>query len=259
MVDYLYDDTFEGFLTCVYLNYYEDKASGIYSEKSYQANLLNPFKVATTDETKATKVYDAIANKISSLDLKRVYKVFMSNGKEKENKILNYIKLGFKEGKKVGALHSNPVVFEVQQLEYKVNAEIHRLYGLVRFQVINPNNTQSIEVLYSKIEPDHDLVEFLANHFSDRFHREPFIIHDARRNKALIAKEGNWYVSEFTEKDLSEFTADVADFPKLWRLYFETIAIEERINPKCQKRCMPARYWKNLTEFNVPHQEASNR
>ena len=30
MIDYLYDGTFEGLLTCIYENYYTEKASGIF-------------------------------------------------------------------------------------------------------------------------------------------------------------------------------------------------------------------------------------
>ena len=40
MIDYLYDGTFEGLLTCIYENYYTEKASGIFREEAYQSNLL---------------------------------------------------------------------------------------------------------------------------------------------------------------------------------------------------------------------------
>jgi probable DNA metabolism protein len=39
------------------------------------------------------------------------------------------------------------------------------------------------------------------------------------------------------------------EYQDLWKKYFETIAIKERTNPRCQKNFMPVRYWKNLTEL----------
>ncbi|HSA34375.1 MAG TPA: DUF4130 domain-containing protein, partial [bacterium] len=37
-------------------------------------------------------------------------------------------------------------------------------------------------------------------------------------------------------------------YEKMWRRYFKDIAIPERRNPRCQRRFMPVRYWKYLTE-----------
>lgn len=255
MIDYLYDGSFEGLLTCVYNHYYEEKASGIFLNDSYQSSLLGGFKLIETDEVKATKVYDAIENKISSDDLRRIYRVFLSSIDNKETKILNYIILGFKEGSSISLLHSNQVVFEVQQIEKKVSFEVHRLTGLVRFSVLNmqekglTKEEVNNEIMYCCIEPDHDVLELIAGHFSDRFKNEPFIIHDKRRGKAVFAQNGKWYISDFNNLNLINVENNEKYYRQLWKEYFETIAIKERINPSCQKRCMPVRYWKNLTEF----------
>lgn len=248
MIDYIYDDTFEGLLTCIHYNYYQEKASGIYSGQTYQPNFFHGHKEIATDEEKAIIVYDAIESKISSSDLRRVYRTFLSSVQEKENMILDYIKLGFKVGHSVNALHGNSIVFQVQQADRKVTAEVHRLLGLIRFNLLTSHEE---EILYANIEPDHDVCELLAPHFTDRFYYDPFIIHDTGRKKALIANGGDWYLSQFTHKDLEGYSKDLSDFPSLWKSYFENIAIKERINPKCQKRCMPVRYWKNLTEMQL--------
>lgn len=247
MVDYLYDGTFEGLLTCIYAHYYQEKASGIYSEKNYQANLLHGFVPIKTEEEKATRVYDAIAQKISAYDLGRIYKAFLSCAEAKEIKILQYVRLGFKEGPRISSLHGNPIVFAVQEAEQKVGIEVHRLYGLIRFSVMKTPTGQ--EILYCPLEPDNDVLELLAPHFTDRFAHDPFIIHDQTRKKALIAAEKQWYISDFTQEDVPDISPEEENYRTLWKKYFETIAIKERINPKCQKRCMPVRYWKNLTEM----------
>ncbi|HYE67119.1 MAG TPA: TIGR03915 family putative DNA repair protein [Anaerovoracaceae bacterium] len=251
MVDYLYDGTFEGFLTCIYAHYYEEKASGIYRKVNYQASLLNDSRFVETEERKASRVYEAIQNKISREDLRRIYRVFLSSDEDKENILLQYIRMGFKEGAGISLLHSNPVVFAVQKCEYKVSIETHRIKGLARFSALKSSSCANSgkEILYCCIEPDHDILEIIAGHFSDRLKNDPFIIHDKTRSKAVFAQSGSWYISGFTDKDLPLLGVGEREYRDLWKKYFETIAIQERINPSCQKRFMPVRYWKNLTEF----------
>lgn len=47
MQDYLYDGTFEGFLTCVYHHYYTEQAAGICLKEEYQPSLLGGFQNVT--------------------------------------------------------------------------------------------------------------------------------------------------------------------------------------------------------------------
>ena len=97
--------------------------------------------------------------------------------------------------------------------------------------------------------PDHQVLELLADHFADRFKNNPFIIHDIKRNKAVVGSGGIWYLTYFTGEELPEPCSDERQYQKLWKQYFETIAIRERTNPRCQKTLMPVRYWKHLTEM----------
>lgn len=245
MVDYLYDGTFAGLLTCIYHHYYTEKASGIFPEGEYQPTFLGGFWEVATEEEKAVRVYEAIEKKISSYDLRRIYKVFCSDTERKECRILDYIRLGFVKGSCVSMLHGDPIVFPIQAAEKKVNNEVHRMKGLVRFSQLDGG------VLYSPVTPDHDILEFLAEHFCDRFQNDPFVIHDVRRSKALVAYKKQWHIRFFVRENLPELSEKERDYRKLWKQYFETMEIRERRNPKCQRRCMPKRYWENLTEFQM--------
>lgn len=244
MTDYLYDGTFEGILTCIYHHYYTDHASGIYHRDNYQSSMLGGYMEVETDAEKATVVYEAIEKKISPYDLRRIYKAYLSNDPEKETKILKYVILGFRKGSAVSMLHGNPVVYDIQALEKKIGVEKERMLQFVRFSVMED------DVLYAKIEPDNDVLELLHTHFCDRFRNDPFIIHDIRRGKALIAFQKKWYISDFHEEDVPEASAEEKAYRALWKNYFENIAIRERTNPRCQKNFMPVRYWKHLTEIS---------
>lgn len=245
MIDYLYDGTFEGLLTCIYNHYYVDKAAGIYTRDQYQPSLLNGYMEVETDEDKATTVYDAIEKKISGYDLKRVYRAFLTCDPDKEMKILNYIVLGFRKGSSVSMLHGNDTVLAVQALEKKISVEKERMLQFVRFSVMKNN------ILYARIEPDNDVLELTVHHFCDRYRNDPFVIHDVKRSKALIALQGEWYISHFEERDVPEATDDEKAYRRLWKNYFDNIAIKERKNTRCQRNFMPTRYWKNLTEINI--------
>lgn len=243
MVDYLYDGTFEGFLTCVYHHYATEPASGIFHKDTYQPSLLTESKEVLSEEAFANRVYRGIKKNISSFDLERIYKVFLSSSPEKENLLLRYLQLGFQMGGEISRLHGNPIVFDVQKVDRQVGFEVHRYKGLIRFTVLANG------VMYSDVEPDHDVLELLADHFTVRFRDDPFIIHDKKRNKAMIAAGGQWYICEFNETSLPNQAKEELDYQRLWRNYFDTIAIKERTNKKCQKNFMPVRYWKHLTEM----------
>lgn len=266
-MNYLYDESFEGFLTCVYHHWYTEKAEGIFPESLYQLDLCRYATTADTDEEKAARVLEAIASKISKWDAQRIYQVFCSNEPEKEMKLLRYIAFGFRHGPKIRLMHGDPVVKAVEAAERRVGCEAHRLTGLIRFsEVLNVNDGNML--LYAKIEPDNDVLEFLAEHFSDRFKSEPVVIHDLRRGKALFAYNRKWEIAglpadvlgkKYSDADAGagsgqaprlEFSSRERDYSALWKQYFEVMATRERINPGCQRQFMPARYWKHLTELN---------
>lgn len=243
MIDYLYDGSFEGLLTAIYNNYYQDKAKGIYPLDFYQVELTVPYKILITDKVKAEKVYMAIQDKISYADLRRIYYGYLSNDPEKEIKILQYLELGFKIGPTINSYHSNPIVFQLQTLQNKVSFEVHRLQGLLRFSLLEEG------LLYAAITPDHDIVALLASHFCDRFRHENFVIHDTKRRKALLYHNGKTIIAPFEYEKLPSLAREEILIRNQWKTYFETIAIKERTNKKCQRNFMPVRYWENLTEI----------
>ena len=271
MIDYLYDGTFEGLLTCIYHHYYTDRAAGIFLREEYQPSLLNGFMEVETEEDKAARVYEAIEMKISGYALRTVYRAFLSDAPGRETAILQYVVLGFRTGPAIGSLHARPEVYAVEDLVRKVGNERERMLQFVRFEVMETSGSAAslspdaatgelaertnTQILYAKIEPTCDVLALAAHHFAERFRHDPLIIHDVGRNKAVFAYEGDWYVTEFDGIHLPDGTAilqseDERSYQSLWRTYFDHIAIKERTNPRCQKNHMPLRYWKHLTEVN---------
>ncbi len=245
-MNYLYDGSFEGLLTAIYLNYYEDRAKGIYPENQYQLNLITPSRIVTTDLSLVAKVYDAIECKISPASLRHVFHVYLSNHPHKENLILNYLQLGFKLGPRLDSYHTHPDVLPVQEMSRKVSFEVHRFLGLLRF-------AEAGNYLYAVLEPDHHILILLADHFAERLAKENFIIHDRKRHQAIIHNQYEWYLTDFPADASIRITESEVYYQELWTKYFSRIGIESRRNHKLQSHFVPQRYRKNLVEFRNFH------
>lgn len=255
-MEYLYDGSFDGLLTCIYHHYYREAATGIYPVDCYQPNLLSPSMVVETEPALADRVYRAIEEKISSRALETVYHVYISSAPEKENLILGYIRLGFQMGSRVDLYHSHPAVYPVHRLERKVTGEAHRLLGLLRFSDMG-------RFLYAVMAPDHHVLPLLGDHFADRLPGERWIIHDKRRNLAIIHDGHNrsscrspvrsrWYITDFSYHLEEKMPENERQWQRLWQTYFEKVSIESRYNPRLQSRCVPHRYRRYLVEFQPP-------
>lgn len=259
-MDYLYDGSFEGLLTCIYYHYYREAATGIYPVQGYQPSLLHPSCIVAADPSCADRVSRGIREKISSFALRLVYYAALSSFAGKENLILDYLRLGFRLGSKIDCLHTHPQVRPVHKLARLVGGEVHRLLGLLRF-------SDKGGYLYAPCSPDHAVLELLADHFADRLAAEHWMIHDTKRSLAVIYTgrinpaelppaapggrafpERRWYLADLAQKPGAALPED-GWYQELWKLYFRNISIATRYNPRLQARFIPRRYRPHLTEF----------
>lgn len=245
MIYYIYDGTFEGLLTSIFDAYYSAvKPEEICGEWEFEPTLLTQPVYISTDSEKSTKVYSAIRNKISTDALKQIYYAYLSDLNGASNTIYNYVKLGFKLGRDVDLHLHNDVVLSIHNINKKVTNECHRMLGFIRFKHIN-------NFYYSSIEPDHNILGLIASHFAARLPNENFVIHDLKRELAVFYNKNEWVVSPLSKEKAKVFFENNEDefYETLWKEFFKTIAVENRTNPKLQKRSMPVRYWKHLTEL----------
>ena len=156
--------------------------------------------------------------------------------------ILKYLQLGFKFGPQVDLNLSNDIILKMDNINYKVGMEKHRMLGLIRFKQLENG------ILYSSIEPDYNIVGLLAPHFASRMMNENWAIHDVKRGIGVLYNKKEWVIKDIEVTDSLIIKEDEEDYQELWKAYFKSIAIQSRINPKLQKRNMPMRYWKHLVE-----------
>jgi hypothetical protein len=187
----------------------------------------------------------------------------------------------------------DPAVRAVFAAAFKVDREIERMKGMLRF---SPGE----DGLYlARCAPDHGILPALAGHFKSRFGESPWAIIDEKRGVMLIRLAGEeprlgvccasrinplkiagqaiFYPTNsesspdnrdfsgfFNEKARKTYKCNRLTEPaapgengdqgedgweSLWRTYHRSINIENRKNEELQKRFMPLRYWKYLTEL----------
>lgn len=249
-MDYLYDGSFDGFLTCVYYNYYHEAADGVFPQALYQPSLIIRSSVVVTNPGYAARVYRSIEERLAEESLRHVYYAFLSEAPNKESIILNYLRLGFRMGSKIDSYHTHPHVQPLHKISRKVGTEVHRFLGLLRF-------ADNGRFLHARLAPDHNILPLLADHFAERLKNERWVIEDEKRRLAVvydgkgregIPKQRNWYI--ICLQDALKYDVNEEDpYQELWKLYFNKITIESRRNPRLQTQFVPKRYRKNLVEF----------
>ena len=241
-MDYLYDGTFEGLMTCIYYHYKKGKATGIYVISNYQQSIVYQSEIVETDILKAEIVSDAINRLISKEAYVHVYYCYLSNDAEKENLILDFLIFAFKYGRNTMNFYTHEKVLPINEIYKRVAREEHRVLGILRFSDIGG-------ILYAKYSPDNDISILLADHFADRYKHEKFIIYDEKRKKVVVYANNNWEIKENINIDDIEFSIKETMIQKLWKQYFTDLAIKERKNINLQFQFVPSRYRKNMTEF----------
>ena len=240
----VFDGSFDGFLCVVHAHYY-DKLDPIYiSERSgFQRTIGADYKFIETDYEKAERVFNSMREKISEDAAGAIYKAFLSSGPERFMNVYRYALLGFKKGAEVDSYMKLDYVLYTQKAAKYVGSETHLLTGFCRF-----TETKS-GVLYAEIGPVNNVLPLLANHFSDRLMNEQWIILDTKRNTAAVYDGKEFVISEVPETLKTESAAGEEKYRDLWRMFYETIAVETRENPKLQRTHLPLRYRKYMTEF----------
>lgn len=243
MVNYYYDGTFDGLLTAVYESYYSTSVPDrILRCRSVQQSILDRDIDITTDSEKASKVYQAIHKKISYDALRNVYDAYLSELDEIDTFIYRYLRFGFKKGKSVDLYLTSEEVLKVHSAAKKVRSESHLMLGLLRFRKL------SGDLYYAPYSPVYNITALISRHFVRRLSDQFWIIHDTQRNLASVYNMKECVLTDLPA-ELQNQSANADDqFEELWKKYFDSICIKDKINPKLQKRNMPSRYWKYLVE-----------
>ena len=249
MVTYRYEGSFEGFLCAVAdcLDAGEDTPEFVREGDVHIVGLFvsNIHEVATVRE-RAVVFRKRFVNAVSQEAFTTVRYAFHSQKNGIEMLVWRYLTLGLQVGKRLCGMLAEEPVHSVNRIALHVSHEAHKYKGFVRFREVEAG------FLYAKIEPEADILAFIAPHFVGRVGDRPWMIHDLQRNQAALYDLTSWRLVKNIELTAEPALA-AADhvYAALWQRYFQHHAIAERHNPKLQQKHVPLRYRKHLTEFKT--------
>lgn len=245
MKEYIYDNTFEGLLTAIFYAYSCKEDCILTKSKDYIVSFLNEVLNISTEYDKFDRVYKSIVDKLNNETLRNIYYLYLSDIADSDSLTLKYLKLCYKFGTNINLAKNNDIIILVDKYTRKVYGEAHRFNGFVRFKEVAPLS------FYASIEPDHNILPLIINHFTKRFSDQNFIIHDLKRDLAIVYNKKSAIITDFKKEDSKIFTSYVTDdeFETLWKTFYNSVNIKERENHKLRNRSMPKRYWNHLTEL----------
>lgn len=240
----IYDGTFEGLLTAIFMVYEERLNKAIIIEKRFfEPDFFAEESQVFTDENKASRLWEGL------LEFKQfrttVYRSFLSELPDKEKYILDAIRYVLKT--KNAKDYGHPSVLKLAQLAKQIGREKHRMEAFVRFKRTKDN-------LYAAlIEPDFNVLPLIISHFKNRYADQQFIIYDRKRGYGIYYDliSVQFVTLDFDDGILQKALHEEEQYyDKMWQDYFVSTGIKSRINKKLHLRHVPKRYWKYLNEKN---------
>lgn len=255
---YLCEDSMEGIFSAVYQAFEERHGHSrnqlmIHTE-GFNRELFCQYREVDTDFERAVKVANTIQKKISPQAYEFVQKAAVSCRLEKADAIYRFIIEGLHVGNRVMSHLTAPFMQTMFELERYTNNEAHYWVEFLRFEELENG------MLFGRINPKNQILPYLAEHFSDRFSGESWIIADTVHKNVLIHQKNQGCIyASMDEVDLDELTLHYSeeekDLQNLWKLFVDTIAVKERINRNLQRQMLPLRYRKYMKEFTSENNE----
>ena len=230
MLVFRYDKSFDGLLSALF---------DAYSMRAFPEALIGPGEPeplftervhdVATDEAHAGRVWRGLERRLTA----RIRSMFVYawHGEQPQGDLL--------------------MLKSLFQLALKVSHERERLKQFVRLQ-------KAVDGTYfAAVTPEHDALPLAVDYFTDRFADQRWLIYDRRRDCGYYY-DGHTARCVTLEDDRGMIADKLADewlaederqFQLLWKNYFRALAILQRINERQQRRMMPRRYWKHLTEM----------
>jgi probable DNA metabolism protein len=249
-VTYRYDGSFDGLLCCIFESYEKKEIPADILQPDTSQALLFQIKEITTDLQKSNRVLISIPKKMGVDALDFVRRAFLTKFAQKELYILLFLRLGYRHGPSVMSMLADDVVNTLFKAVKHLDNESHLLKGFVRFSIFN-------NILVAEIEPKNYVLPLMTQHFCERYPGERFLIYDKTHGMALVYQPYQSAVIPIDDLELPEPDEQEQSYRELWQLFYNTIEIQGRHNPKCRMSHMPKRYWKYMTEFGSTQKKSS--
>ena len=249
---YICTDTMTGIFSAIYdawkLRDYAD-GCGIALEGRWERELFCEYHRTEETEEKARAVERLIRRHLGNDAYQDLCLAALSACDAKGDAILQTMLAArnLSDSRRIMEHLSHPAVEKVFELSRSVSQEAHHYKGFVRFSELESG------ILFSAISPKHQVLTCIAPHFTDRLPLEHWMIHDKTHQMfAIHEAKKQWALVWGDGIDLSaagRLSERELEYERLWKCFFRTVAIRERMNPRCQRNNLPLRFRGDMTEM----------
>lgn len=238
---YIYDGSFDGFLCCVFESYAKKEVpTAVYRDGDFTPTLFDT-RYIDTDAAHAKRVYRKV-HTLSPDAARLLRRGFLTCMPEKELRLYALVAKLLRQGPGFLRNLSDETVYPVLKGIRFLGDECEKLRGFVRFSDVGG-------VLAGEIEPKNRVLPVLAGHFRTRNRGQPFFLYDRAHREALLYDGEKMAIVPLDHFEIAGPDETEARYRLLWKRFFETVAIKERENPRCQNTHLPKRYRAMMTEF----------
>lgn len=252
MTTFIYDKTFEGLLTAVFDAYFRKTfPEALVAEGEPLPLFCDETLAICTDSEKAGRVWNGLQKKLSHTALSSLSVCWLSELPGIDMLLFRYICKTYDAPGSIELNFGDPDVLELAKIYKKVACERERVLQFLRFQKATD------ETYFAAIEPLYNVLSLVVNHFRDRFAGQKWLIYDIKREYGYYYDLSTVTEVRFEGKESHLLSGTLSDdlmvqdeklFQQLWKEYFKSITIKERLNPKLHRQHLPVRFWKYLTE-----------
>lgn len=249
---FVYDKTFEGLLTVVFDAYFRKTFPDVLLAEGEPLPLFYDEVVhVVTDTVRADRVWKLLQKKLSTMSLTSITMCWLSELPESDMLLFRYIRKTVDAPASIELNFGNEDVLAITKLWKKVSDERCRIVQFLRFQKAADGT------FFAAMEPLYNVLPVAIHHFKNRFREQKWLIYDLKRAYGYYYDLESVTEVRFEEKeahlltgllDESLMAQDEKLFQQLWKQYFKSTTIKERINPKLHRQHLPVRFWKYLTE-----------
>lgn len=249
---YVCEETITGMYSAIYDAWKESRTegdNGIRLVGQFDGELFCEYRIVEETEKKALAVEILIRKHLGIEVYRELYHALLSPAPDRADAVLAVMQTArtLQNPRNVMQYLSHPKVERVFELSRMVANEAHFFVEFIRFRELENG------VLFSEIAPRSQVLTCIADHFSNRFPLENWMIWDKTHQMYLVHETGKHWVLVLEEAVDIELVRRVSkaerNYTHLWKSFCRTIAIEERRNPKLQQNHLPLHFRENMVEF----------
>lgn len=239
---YEYDGSYEGFLCCIFESYVNREFPIAFAcNEEFPVLSLYSVRSVETDLAHSSRILRSITER-SPRAARLLYRAFHTCMDNRESCLYRFVQKLYADGPQFLRRPSDDACFPLYKAVRHLSGELEKLRGFVRFSDYSG-------VLGAEIRPKNRVLPFLRRYFCERYANESFFLYDRTHSELLLYSGGRSRIVQADSLTLAPPDEQEAQYRRLWKAFFDTVAIEDRRNERCQNTFLPKRYRSTMTEF----------